>query len=506
MASVLRATNLSKSFGPIEVLSGVSLDLKAGEVHAVIGENGAGKSTLMRILSGHLQPTSGVMHLNDKPTAFASPVEAERDGIVLVHQEILLAPDLTVAQNLFLGRELRRFGFVDDESMRERTRTVLAELGTAIDPDMEIRHLSIADRQLVQIARALLVPQKIVAFDEPTAVLTPVEAESLFDIVRRLSRQGVAVLYISHRLNEVKAIADRVTVLRDGRLVATRAIEGLEPIEMARLMVGRDMSKLYPEKPDTASADTIMTVRRMTVADYVDNVSFALRRGEILGFGGLIGAGRTELFEGLVGLRRAKGTITLDDRDVYFRDARHAMASGIVYLPEDRKGKGLLLQQDLRTNLTLATLERFTRGPFIDVAAEDAALDAAIGDFDIRTRRRDLLAGQLSGGNQQKLLLAKMMLAKPRIVIIDEPTRGVDIGTKEQIYRFIASLAEQGCSVIVISSEMQELIGLCHRVLVMRNGRIAGEVAQADLSEDAIVFLATGVHEERAAEIAAGHA
>ncbi|KAB0267420.1 sugar ABC transporter ATP-binding protein [Microvirga brassicacearum] len=506
MASVLRADNLSKSFGPIEVLSGVSLDLKTGEVHAVIGENGAGKSTLMRILSGHLQPTSGVMHLNDKPTAFASPVEAEREGIVLVHQEILLAPDLTVAQNLFLGRELRRFGFVDDEAMRERTRTVLAELGTAIDPDVEIRHLSIADRQLVQIARALLVPHKIVAFDEPTAVLTPVEAESLFDIVRRLSQQGVAVLYISHRLNEVKAIADRVTVLRDGRLVATREIESLEPIEMARLMVGRDMSKLYPEKPDTASADTIMTVRHMTVPDYVDNVSFTLRRGEILGFGGLIGAGRTELFEGLVGLRRAKGTITLDDRDVYFRDARHAMASGIVYLSEDRKGKGLLLQQDLRTNLTLATLERFTRGPFINVAAEDAALDAAIGDFDIRTRRRDLLAGQLSGGNQQKLLLAKMMLAKPRIVIIDEPTRGVDIGTKEQIYRFIASLAEQGCSVIVISSEMQELIGLCHRVLVMRNGRIAGELAQADLSEDAIVFLATGVHEERAAEIAAGHA
>jgi ribose transport system ATP-binding protein len=274
---------------------------------------------------------------------------------------------------------------------------------------------------------------------------------------------------------------------------------------MARLMVGRDMSKLYPEKPATASDQTILTVRDMSVTGYVENASFTLRRGEILGFGGLIGAGRTELFEGLVGLRPSQGAVTLDGSKVHFSDAREAMAAGVVYLSEDRKGKGLLLQQNLRVNLTLAALEKFTRGSFIDVAGEERTLDEAIKDFDIRTRRRDLLAGQLSGGNQQKLLLAKMMLIEPRIVIIDEPTRGVDIGTKEQIYRFIAALAEQGRSVIVISSEMQELIGLCHRVVVMRNGQVAGEVEQADLSEDAIVYLATGVHEERAAEIAAGH-
>lgn len=506
MSSVLRADNVSKSFGPIEVLSGISLELKPGEVHAVIGENGAGKSTLMRILSGHLPPTKGSLHLDDRPVTFSGPVDAESKGIVLVHQEILLAEDLTVAQNLFLGREIRRFGLVDDSAMRERTRAVLQELGASIDPDREVRRLSVADRQLVQIARALLVPHKVVAFDEPTAVLTPIEAESLFQIIRRLRSQGVAVLYISHRLNEVKAIADRVTVLRDGRFIAMREIEGLEPLEMARLMVGRDMSKLYPEKPTTASGQTILSVRGMRVPGYVEDVSFSLGHGEILGFGGLIGAGRTELFEGIAGLRPSQGSISLDGRDVRFGDAREAMAAGLVYLSEDRKGKGLLLRQNLRVNLTLAALEKFGRGPFIDVPAEEKALDAAIKDFDIRARRRDLLAGQLSGGNQQKLLLAKMMLANPRVVVIDEPTRGVDIGTKEQIYRFIASLAEQGRSVIVISSEMQELIGLCHRVIVMRNGRIAGEVGQADLSEDAIVYLATGVHEERAAEIAAGHA
>ena len=506
MESVLRAESISKSFGPIEVLSGISLDLKPGEVHAVIGENGAGKSTLMRILSGHLAPTKGNLHLNGQPITFSGPVDAESQGIVLVHQEILLAPDLTVAQNLFLGREIRRFGFVDDAAMRERARAILRELGTGIDPDRQVRRLSIADRQLVQIARALLVPHKVVVFDEPTAVLTPIEAESLFEIIRQLRAQGVAVLYISHRLNEVKAIADRVTVLRDGRHVATRDIEGLEPIEMARLMVGRDMSKLYPEKPATASDQVASDrarhggagLRGECVLQPASRRDPRLRRPD-----------RCRPHGTVRGHRRPSpghGTIALDGKQVHFRDAREAMASGIVYLSEDRKGKGLLLQQNLRVNLTLAALENFTRGSFIDVAAEEQALDKAIKDFDIRTRRRDLLAGQLSGGNQQKLLLAKMMLVEPRIVIIDEPTRGVDIGTKEQIYRFIAALAAEGRAVVVISSEMQELIGLCHRVVVMRNGRVAGEVAQGDLTEDAIVYLATGVHEERAAEIAAGHA
>jgi ribose transport system ATP-binding protein len=503
MASVLCAEKIFKSFGPTEVLTGVSIGLKPGEVHAVIGENGAGKSTLMRILSGYLQPSKGALLLDGQPIRFPTPAAAETHGIVLVHQEILLAEDLTVAQNIFLGREMRRFGFTNDTAMRARARAILAELGCAIDPNMEVRRLSIASRQLVQIARALLVPHRVVAFDEPTAVLTPVEAESLFAIIRRLRARGVAILYISHRLNEVKAIADRVTVLRDGRLAATRDIQQLEPVEMARLMVGRDLSKLYADKA-VRSGETILSVRGFEVPGHVEHASFDLQRGEILGFGGLIGAGRTELFEGILGLRPGHGSVTLDGRPVHFGSAREAMASGVVYLTEDRKGKGLLLRQNLRVNLTLAALEKFVRGPFIHVPAESKALDCAIRDFDIRAPRREMIAGQLSGGNQQKLLLAKLMLAKPRIVIIDEPARGVDIGNKEQIYRFIASLAERGCSVIVISSEMQELIGLCHRVLVMRNGRIAGEVGGAGLSEDAIVFLATGVHEERAAVIAAG--
>jgi ribose transport system ATP-binding protein len=503
MAPILAADRVSKSFGPIEVLSEVSLALEAGEVHAVIGENGAGKSTLMRVLSGHLQPTRGALHLDGEPIRFSGPVEAERRGVVLIHQEILLAEDLTVAQNLFLGRETARRGFVQDRAMRARAAEALARIGSRVSPDAEVRRLSIADRQLVQIARALLVPHRVVIFDEPTAVLTPVEAESLFGVIRRLKEEGVATLYISHRLPEVKAISDRVTVLRDGRLVATRETDGLEPIEMARLMVGRDMSKLYPEKPDTASPDVVMRAERVAVPGFVEDASFALHRGEILGFGGLVGAGRTELFEGIVGLRRLTGRVEVEGREVRFRDARAALDAGVAYVSEDRKGKGLLLGQRLRPNLTLAALDRFVSGPFIDVPAENRALDRAIRDFDIRTRRRDLLAGQLSGGNQQKLLLAKMMLVEPRIVVIDEPTRGVDIGTKEQIYRFVAALAAKGLSVVVISSEMQELIGLCHRVLVMRNGRIVGGVEGERMTEDEIVFLATGVHEREAAAIAA---
>ena len=498
MVPILQAVSISKSFGPIEVLGGVSLELEPGRVHAVIGENGAGKSTLMRILSGYLQPSDGRLLWEGAPIRFAGPHDAEQRGIVLIHQEILLADDLTVAQNLFLGREMRRGLLVDDAAMRARTAQMLAELGTAISPDAQTRNLSLADRQFVQIARALLVPHRVAIFDEPTTVLTPVEAEKLFAVIARLRHAGVAVLYISHKLGEVKAIADSVTVLRDGRHVATTPAAELEPADMARLMVGREMAKLYPAKVP-ATGDTVLAAEEISVSGFVADAAFTLRAGEILGFGGLVGAGRTELFEGLTGLRPCRGAVTLFGEPVHFANPREAMRAGVVYLSEDRKAKGLLLDEALRPNLTLAGLSRFMRGPFMDTGAEDEALSQAIRDFDIRARSRDLLARQLSGGNQQKLFLAKMMLLAPRIVIVDEPTRGVDIGTKQQIYRFIAELAAKGVGVVVISSEMQELIGLCHRIVVMRGGRIAGEVSSNDMTEDAIVFLATGVHDRLAA-------
>lgn len=499
---LLRVEGLGKSFGPVEVLKDITLSIDAGRVHAIIGENGAGKSTLMKILAGHLSPTTGTLRLDGEQVTLAGPADAERRGIVLVHQEVLLAPDLTVAQNLFLGRELRKGFVVDDRTMNIRASQAIRDLGSELDPKAVVGRLSIAQRQLVQIARALLVPRRVVIFDEPTASLTPTETEALLKVIGDISARGTAVLYISHRLPEVKAIADRVTVLRDGRLVASRAAADLQPVDMARLMVGRDVSKLYPARHASPVRDIVLAVEDFSVPGFVGHASFQLGKGEILGFAGLVGAGRTELMEGIVGLRRGRGTIRLNGRPVHFTGVHDSMQAGIAYLSEDRKGKGLLLAENLRVNLTLAALQKFTHGLQVDRARERAALDTAIGEFDIRAARQDMLAGQLSGGNQQKLFLAKMMMLEPDIVIIDEPTRGIDIGTKEQIYKFIAPLAEQGRAVIVISSEMPELIGLCDRIVVMRAGRTVGDVSGQRMTEHDIVMMATGATSQEAALLA----
>lgn len=494
----MRVDGLAKSFGPIEVLRDITLDIREGEIHTVIGENGAGKSTLMKLLAGHLKPSKGELFVDGKPVVLTGPVDAEQRGIVLVHQEILLAPDMTVAQNIFLGREQRKGLVLNDRSMNAQARAAVQDLGADIEPTTRVENLSIAQRQLVQIARALLVPHRLVIFDEPTASLTPIETEALLKVITGIRDRGAAVLYISHRLPEVKTIADRVTVLRDGKMITTREAEGLEPLDMARLMVGRDMSQLYPDRVIPQTTIPMLEVSGFDVPGYARDCSFTLHKGEILGFAGLIGAGRTELLEGIVGLRSAHGEVRVNGAVKRFHNARESMDAGIVYLSEDRKGKGLLLAQNLRTNLTLAALDKFA-GLSINTSKEAAALQQAISDFDIRTRNPDLLAGQLSGGNQQKLLIAKMMLLEPNIVIIDEPTRGIDIGTKEQIYRFIAGLAAEGKAVIVISSEMPELIGLCHRILVMRSGQIVAEVSGEKMTENEIVVHATGVTSSEAA-------
>jgi len=494
---LLRAVNLCKSFGPVQVLNGIDIDVHAGEVHAIIGENGAGKSTLMKLLAGNEPPTEGTIYVDGKPVALTDPTSAEALGIVLVHQEILLASDLTVAQNIYLGRELTRRLVVDDAAMRAGAKQILHELGAEIDPDATVARLSIAQRQLVQIARVLLVPHRLVIFDEPTASLTPVETSALLTLITNLRTRGVGVLYISHRLPEVKAISDRVTVLRDGRWVGSHLTETLQPADMARLMVGRDVAKFYPDHEKQHDPRIVLQVKQFSVPGYVNSASFYLRKGEILGFAGLVGAGRSELMEGIVGLRKAHGEVHHHGSRAQFCNrhdsAEDSLKAGIVYLSEDRKGKGLLLQKEMGINLTLAALEQFSHHFQIDRKREQAALDKAIADFDIRTRRKEIWAGHLSGGNQQKLLLAKMLLLEPSIVIIDEPTRGIDVGTKEQIYGLIVQLAAAGKSIIVISSEMPELLGICDRIMVMREGHIAGEVTGAEMNEHAIVALATGV-------------
>ncbi len=494
----LETSGVSKSYGPVEVLSDISLAFRPGEVHAIVGENGAGKSTLMKILSGHERPTRGELRFDGAAVAFTGPNDSERRGIVLVHQEIQLAPHLTVAQNMFLGRELKgRFG-LDDRKMNAIAAAAMERLGAEADPRMPVERLSVAKRQMAQIARALQSPHRVVIFDEPTASLTPVETGALLRLIAGLKADGVAVLYISHRLEEVKAVADIVTVLRDGRWVATHPVAELSPVDMARLMVGRELSALYPPRAPAGTGAARFEVKRFTTPLHDGPASLAVGPGEILGVAGLVGAGRTELFEAILALRKGSGEVTLDGAPLAARSPRAAMDRGAVYLTEDRKAKGLLLERSLAENLTLAALGKFSNGPVVDRRREAKALQEAIKRFDIRVRDASISAGQMSGGNQQKLLIAKMTLLDPKVIVIDEPTRGVDVGAKQQIYRIIAEFAAEGRSVVVISSEMNELIGLCHRILVMRAGRIVGEVSGADMNERTIVGLATGVTEAAA--------
>lgn len=488
----LELCGIRRSFGPVEVLHGVDIALSPGEVHALIGENGAGKSTTMKIMSGYLNPTAGQIQLDGKPLDYQSSQDAEARGVVLIHQEFNLAEKLTVEQNIFLGHEKRRGLFLDKSTMRTEARALLDRLNCTASVTTRVSDLSNPDKQMVEIAKALQREARVLIMDEPTAVLTEREADILFDQIERLKAAGVAILFTSHKLDEVKRISDRVTIMRDGEVVVQGITADYSEDQMAEAMVGRDVSSLYPSRSAPVGSDIVLNVRNMTVPGFAHDVSFQLRKGEILGVSGLIGSGRTELMEGIVGLRRATGTVEINGKPISIKAPRQAQELGLCYLTEDRKSRGLLLSKGMRENLTLQCLDDFTHW-LIDQRAEEAALTQAIQDFDIRAPGRSVAVGNLSGGNQQKLLLAKVMLANPDIVIIDEPTRGIDIGTKQQIYEFIHAQSACGKSVIVISSEMQEVIGVADRILVMRMGQLAGEVTGADMTEEKIVRLAMGL-------------
>ena len=497
LAPVLAIEKVSRRFGPVQVLFDVDFDLRAGEVHALIGENGAGKSTMMKIMGGYLAPSQGRILLDGAPVAFASSREAEDRGIVLIHQEFNLAPQLCVEENIFLGRELKRGPFLDRRAMQAESRALLARLDCAVDPRARVADISVPDRQMVEIAKALGRKAKVLIMDEPTAVLTARETDTLLELIDRLRAEGTAILYTSHKLDEVARIADRVTVLRDGRKVLEAPAAGLSADAMAEAMVGRELSDLFPPRRP-GGEDIVLEVRGLRVEGLAGEAGFSLRRGEVLGFAGLVGSGRTELMEGIVGLRPATGEVLVEGAPIAPGSVLAARRAGLVYLTEDRKEKGLLLGKNLRENLTLLALDRFSSRGLIDGEAEEAALDRAFSEFDIRAGDRTMAAGNLSGGNQQKLLLAKIMLAEPGIVIIDEPTRGIDIGTKQQIYGFIRKLADGGRSVIVVSSELTEVIGLASRVVVMAAGRIAGTLEGEAVNESAIVRLAMGMDKREA--------
>jgi len=491
---ILAARRVSKSFGEIPVLFSIDFDIRPGEVHAIIGENGAGKSTLIKILSGLEQPTSGSIVYDGAPVVLPPNGEAEAMGIVVIHQELNLAEHLTVADSIFLGRELTRNGFLRIRQMREAAAAILDTLHVHVDPDARINTLSVADKQMVEIAKAISRDARVLIMDEPTAVLSVAETETLFAQIRRLTAKGVAVIFISHKLDEIMELADRVTVLRDGQLIATVDTESLTPDSIAQMMVGRELSNLYPPKrePDV-DAPVVLSVSGLSAPGITD-IAFDLRRGEILGFAGLIGSGRTAVAEALVGLnKREGGTVVVHGSARDFADVSQSIDAKLAYLTKDRKGKGLLLNTGLQPNLTLLTLRKHLKGIFLDGGSEAKALERAVRRFDIRARDASVRVGQLSGGNQQKLMLGKIMESEPEIIILDEPTRGIDVGTKQQIYHIIAALANEGKAIILISSEMQEVIGLSHRVVVMREGRLAGVLEGAEIAEAEIMRYAAGI-------------
>jgi len=494
MSVAVEFDRICKAFGPVQVLHDVSFALQPGRVCGLLGENGAGKSTLMKILSGYEPASGGELRINGRPMQFAGPRAAEAQGIVLIHQELSLAEDLSIAQNMFLGHEKKRGPWLDDAAMRVDALAALQQVGLDVDPDTPVKQLIVAEKQLVEIAKAVARHARLLIMDEPTATLTPGETERLFALIAQLKAEGVTVLYISHKLDEVERVTDEVVVLRDGRLVARHDTRELTRQQMASLMVGRELSDLYPPKgpPPTGDAPPRLAVRHLSVPGWAQDLSFEVRAGEILGFAGLVGAGRTELFEGLLGLRaHSVGSVAIDGRAVRIRNPREAADLGLTYLSEDRKGKGLHVAFGLRENLTLMALRRYAT-PWLRPAAEQQALDAAVREFGIRSGARNPPASSLSGGNQQKLALAKVLHPGPKVVVLDEPTRGVDVGAKRDIYHLVQGLATAGRGVIVVSSELMELIGLCHRVIVMRAGRLQATLGAGQLTEEELIAHATG--------------
>lgn len=498
--AVLCARRVSKSFNGVQVLFSVNFELRAGEIHALMGENGAGKSTLVKVLSGFEQPSSGDILLDGQPVRLPPNGAAEALGIVIIHQEFNLAEHLTVVESIFLGREVTRFGVLDRKFMRAETRRILDLLNCHVDENALISSLSIAEKQMVEIAKAISREARIVFMDEPTAVLSREETSYLFKQVRKLRDQGTSFVFVSHKLDEVMELTDRVTVLRDGHWVKTAPTSMLDGEAIAQLMVGRELSSLYPAKREPDVDEEIVLNVKGVSTGYVKDASFDLRRGEILGFSGLIGSGRTELMEAIVGLNgRQTGDVDANGVTLPSHDLHASIDAGLAYMTKDRKSKGLLLGAGMGLNLTLQSLDRHGRFGYLSSGSEAKALEKARRRFDIRVRDGNVMVGRMSGGNQQKLLLAKVMETEPKIIIIDEPTRGIDVGTKQQIYHFISALARDGHSVIVVSSEMQEVIGLCTRVAVMREGRIVGMLEGDEINEHEIMRYAAGLKTKTAA-------
>ena len=495
---VLRMEGINKAFPGVQALSNMTIDLRHGEVHAVVGENGAGKSTLMKLITGVYQPDSGVMILNGERLSVRNPNDAYAKGIAIIFQETSLFPDLTILENIFMGHEITRplvgIGLVrriDYAAMRAKADAIFARLGMQLDLEARVSELSVAAKQMVEIAKALSFDSRILILDEPTAALTSKEVDTLFETIRRLQAGGVSMLYISHRLDEIFQIADRVTVIRDGEFVQTEEVSKVTRDMLVSWMVGRTLHNLYP-KEDVALGEVIFEARGIRQDGVLDGVDLTLRRGEILGIAGLAGAGRTELALALCGLARLDaGEILIDGVHQSIRSYAAAMDRGMVYVSEDRQRYGLVIPMTVTENITLPLLRRISGAlGLVDLRAEQEISGTYVGSLSIKTPGGDFVVNNLSGGNQQKVSVAKALATEPRILILDEPTRGVDVGAKSEIHRIISDLARQGKAIIMISSDLPEILGMSDRVLVMKNGRKQGELVRGELTQESILHMA----------------
>ncbi len=493
MPLLLEARAITKRFPGTVALDGAQLQLEAGEMHAVVGENGAGKSTLMKIVSGVYQADAGSLYLQGRPIAPANPRAALDLGIAIVHQELSVVPDLTVAENIFPGRlPTNRLGFVRFGDLFERARRILADLQVDINPRALVGTLSIANQQLVEIAKALSLQCQVLILDEPTSALTEREAEILFGLLARLKASGVGILYISHKLSEIFAHADRVTVLRDGQYIGTRRIAETTPDEIIRMMVGRELGDFYPPRA-RARGRPLLEVRELALPGSAARCSFTLYAGEVLGISGLIGSGRTELARAIFGADPcAGGQILLDGQPLAVQSPAQAIAGGLGYLPEDRKQAGLFLDMAIKLNIAATNLRAVTRGGFVSPTLERDLAEQYVRQLNISTPSIDQEVRRLSGGNQQKALVAKWLAIKPRVLIVDEPTRGIDVGAKREIHYLLRELANQEVGVVMISSELPEILGMSDRVLVMHGGAIVAELDGQTATEEQIMLYASG--------------
>jgi ABC-type sugar transport system ATPase subunit len=488
---VLEMRSVDKSFPGAKVLKNVSLQIKKGEVHALMGENGAGKSTLMKILMGVYSSDAGEILLNGLPVNISNPHEAMGLGISMIHQELNPILDMQVFENVYIGRELRNaLGIADKRRMKSETKTLLESLDIYISPTSHMRELSVAQCQLIEIAKAISVGARVIIMDEPTSAITDREIDTLFTQILRLKNQGVAIIYISHKMDEIFRVCDAITVLRDGELIGTDDTANLDKNKLIKMMVGRDITEVYP-KSETAIGEVVLEARNICLGSRVKNVGFQLRRGEILGIAGLVGAGRSELVEAIFGVtKRDSGEVLIGGAPCRIKSPKDAIARKLALITEDRKMTGLNLVANIAENITQVAIKTVSSAGILSRRREHSVADEYIDKLSIRATGRDQMAGNLSGGNQQKVVVAKWLLSEPEIIILDEPTRGIDVGAKRDIYLLIGELVKAGKAVLVISSEIPEIMGLCDRIIVMAEGRVTGELERKEFSQETIMAYA----------------